>query len=723
MINFNTKKSNKILITSALPYVNNVPHLGNIIGCVLSADVFARFARSKYGKENVLYICGTDEHGTTSETKALELNMPVKEVCEKYHEIHKNIYEWFSCSFDKFGRTSSKNNHEIAKEIFLKLDKNGLIFEDDLEQLYCESCNRYLADRFIEGTCPKCSYDSARGDQCDNCSTLLNAIDLINPKCKICGATPTIKKERHLFIDLPKIAPDLQKWMDAVKSKWSQNAKTMTISWLRDGLKPRCITRDLKWGINVPKKNYEHKVFYSWFDAPIGYIGITKDLLSEEEFNSWWHNPANINLYQFMGKDNIPFHTILFPSFLIGANDNYTLLHQISSAEYLNYENTKFSKSRGTGVFGDDAINTGIPSDVWRYYLLSNRPESSDSIFTWKGFQEKTNNELLANLGNFVNRTLTFLYKNFDGVVPEFSENSDLIEFKKKIQDKLEIISSFFEKIEIRKTINEIMLLSKLGNEFFQHREPWKHKEDKNHLNNTLYSCIELVRKLAILIEPYIPNTSKEIFNQLNLEPQGFNDLDKVIQLNHKINQPKVLFKKLEDKEIEKFHNKFAGKQQIIEKKEFSFKDIELRVAQITSVEKHPKADKLYIEQIDLGYEKRQIVSGIVGHYTPEELVGKKIILVANLKPAKLRGVESNGMLLAAQSENKAIGLILAPNSELGDLVFTTDQNEKFSQITIDYFFSIKIIAKSGKVFFDDRELQTSKETLSVDKNITGNVS
>ncbi len=713
MINF---KNKKILITSALPYANNVPHLGNIIGCVLSADVFARFCRSKYGKDRVLYVCGTDEHGTTTETKAVELGITPAEVSETFHKIHIEIYKWFGCSFDIFGRTSSENNHEVTKDIFLKLDQNGFIVEDELEQLYCEKCKRYLADRFVEGTCPKCGYENARGDQCDGCSNLLNAIELINPKCKICNGAPIIKKENHLFIDLPKLAPKLKSWIDSVSENWSQNAKTMTQGWLRDGLKNRCISRDLKWGIPIPKKGYEHKVFYSWFDAPIGYIGITKDLLGDK-YREWWLSPENVNLFQFMGKDNIPFHTILFPSFLIGTKENYTMLHQISSTEFLNYEDSKFSKSRGTGVFGDDAMKTGIPADVWRYYLLSNRPETSDTVFTWHGFQEKTNNELLANLGNFVNRTLTFLFRNLDGVVPEKTEDKELEVLSNNISEKQKDIINSLEKVELRRSINEIFALSKIGNGFFQSREPWKHKEDKAHLNNTLYVCVDLVRRLAILTEPYLPNTSKEIFSQLNLESQEFKDLDKVIEVGHKINQPKVLFQKLEDKQINELHDKFSGK----ESKEITINDIDLRVAKIINVEKHPKADKLYIEEIDLGYEKRTIVSGLVGHYSVEELIGKNIIIVANLKSAKLRGVNSKGMLLAASSEDKQIGLILAPNSKPGDKVYLEGQESKpKKQIDIDQFFSVKLLAKENAVLHEGKKLKTDDEFLIVDKNLDG---
>ena len=335
--------THKILITSALPYANNVPHLGNIVGAVLSADVFARFCRS-FGYET-LYVCGTDEHGTATETKALEEGVTPQEICDRFYAIHKNIYDWFNISFDEFGRTATEEQKELTQDIFLKLYGNGYIHEERVEQLYCPSCDRFMADRFVEGICPYCDYDGARGDQCDACGKLLNAVELKRPHCKVCSGEPVLKEADHLFLDLEKIEPKLREWIDERSPQWAQNARTITYAWLKEGLKKRAITRDLKWGVPVPLENYKDKVFYVWFDAPIGYLSITKKAFPDT-WKAWWKKPEDVILYQFMGKDNIAFHTIIFPASLLGSGDTYTMLHQLSSTEYLNYENDKFSKSR-----------------------------------------------------------------------------------------------------------------------------------------------------------------------------------------------------------------------------------------------------------------------------------------------------------------------------------------------------------------------------------------
>lgn len=690
----------KVLITSALPYVNNVPHLGNIIGCVLSADVYARYCRSS-GKKT-LFICGTDEHGTTTEQKAMEEGITPKQVCDKYYKIHKEIYEWFGCSFDAFGRTSSKANHEISQDIFSKLDKNGYIVEDEIEQMYSEKDNMFLADRFVEGTCPHCKHEKARGDQCDNCGRLLNPTELIKPRSTISGDTPIVKKVKHLFMDLPKITPKLKKWMSSREKNWSDNARKMTSAWLRDGLKKRCITRDLKWGVKVPKKGYEEKVFYSWFDAPIGYIGITID--NYKDWKRWWRDDDNVNLFQFMGKDNIPFHTIMFPSFLIGTGDGYTLLHNISSTEYLNYETGKFSKSNKTGVFGDDAMDTGIPADVYRYYLLSNRPETSDTEFSWKDFQERNNSELLANLGNFVNRTLTFLKKEFEGKIPGKKDSA----FLKNIDAEVKKYVELMEKVQLRDGIKQIMHISRLGNQYFQSNEPWRTaREDKDKCALTLATCGELVRRLAIIVEPYLPNTSKEIFMQLGMKEQKITQLDK--SLGKKIGNVSTLFRKLEDKEIEALRERFSGKQQ-----KSPFGILNLKVAKIISVEDHPEADKLYVLQIDLGKEKRQLVAGLKQYYSKDELKGRKLVVVTNLKPANLRGQKSQGMLLAADKDG--IVKVLEPKeSAPGEQVFIEGVEPGTKQITIEEFFKLKITTKNKKAVFEKKGLKTKKESISVD--------
>ena len=406
-----------ILITSALPYVNNVPHLGNIVGAVLSGDVYARYCRRSGYK--TLYICGTDEYGTATETKALEEGMSCKSICDKYFKMHASIYEWFQIEFDSFGRSSTPIQTEITHEIFKDLYENGFFFAKSVDQCYCEGCARFLADRYVEGTCPLCGFDDARGDQCDGCGKLLNAIELKSPQCKLCRSTPVIRSSNHLFLDLSKLQTECEGFVEnaAKICNWSSNSLAIARAWLTEGLRPRCMTRDLKWGTSVPMSGFEDKVFYVWFDAPIGYISITAGYDSEN-WRLWWQNPKNVELHQFMGKDNVPFHTVIFPSTLMGTRQPWTLLHQLNSTEYLNYEGGKFSKSRGTGVFGSDARDSGIPASIWRYYLLASRPESTDAAFSWSDFVAKTNSELLANLGNFVNRATRFVAAKMDSLVP-----------------------------------------------------------------------------------------------------------------------------------------------------------------------------------------------------------------------------------------------------------------------------------------------------------------
>ncbi len=718
-------KKKKILITSALPYVNNVPHLGNIIGCVLSADVFSRFCKS-YGAD-AIYICGTDEHGTTTEQKAIEDGVTPEEVCEKYFKIHKEIYEWFNCDFDAFGRTSSETNKEVSHDIFKKLDKNGYITEQDTIQMYDPKAERYLPDRFVEGKCPKCGYESARGDQCDDCGELLNPEELVEPRSVITGEIPEQRKEKHLYMDLPKIADDLKGWIDktAREANWSQNALTMTEGWLKTGLKPRCISRNLKWGVPIPKEGYEDRVFYSWFDAPIGYIGITKE--ARDDWQEWWKNPEDTELYQFMGKDNIPFHTIMFPSFLIGTGDDYTLLHQISSTEYLNYEDGAFSKSRGIGVFGNDAIKSGIPSDIWRYYLLINRPETSDTLFTWKDFQEKNNHELLANLGNFVNRTMTFIKKNHGGEIPA----PDLSEYDKDfladISDRVDRITKLLSMISLKEALKEIMAISKSGNQYFQETQPWVNARSEDTFakaETSMYVCANLVRKLAIMMQPYMPETSKKMFKMLNIEPQGWEYLSDEHNLSsHKLDEPEILFRKFEDKEIEAWKDAYSGNQKTRAKADDpkdkdqgkdKFSKLNLRVAEIREAREHPKADKLYVLKISIGDEERQLVAGLREHYRKEDLVGKRIVVVANLKPAELRGEKSQGMLLAAD-DGKDVVLLDPGNSEIGENVCVDDITPEQGEITIDEFAKVRIKVKGGKATYNGKILKSTSSEVTAD--------
>jgi len=714
------------LITSALPYVNNEPHLGNLIQ-VLSADAFSRFCRL-YGYES-LYIAGTDEYGTATENKAAEEGLKPRELCDRYHAIHANIYNWFNIDFDKFGRTSTAVQTEVVQEIFKKLDKAGLIVERTIEQFYCSKCERFLADRYIRGVCPKCASDKARGDQCEACQKLLDPTDLKEPQCSSCGSSPSLRKTNHLYIDLPGIKEKLENWIKtaSVEGYWAHNAIQMTQAWIRDGLKERAITRDLKWGIPVPKPGYENKVFYVWFDAPIGYISITGSLGEEKgnwrDFTDyWWKKPDEVDLFQFIGKDNIPFHTVIFPSSLLGSGENWTMLHHMSSTEYLNYENGKFSKSRGVGVFGTDAMETGIPADVWRFYLFYNRPEKSDAMFTWSDFQEKVNGELIGNLGNLVNRTLSFVTRYYDGKIPEGKSDSgfwqEIVKYESSIANKL-------DRAELRDAFREIFELSSFANKYFQDNEPWRlRNDDPEKAKSVIRDLAYLVRDLSVLLEPYIPGAAAKIasfFALKHRENLNWKDIGKPQGIGDILIKSEMLFSKLEDERIEELRDKFSGTQKERKEKAQFSSVIDLRAAKIEKIERHSKADKLYIINLETGEgvtgnrEERQIVSGLVPFYTEEQLLGKSIIVAYNLKPAKLRGIESRGMLLAA-GDNKGAG----PEGQSIERVEVLDSSgcptgtrflpegedaQAPAEIDIDTFFSYPIYVKDHVVMTGEKKL------------------
>jgi methionyl-tRNA synthetase len=716
------------LVTSALPYVNNIPHLGNLIQ-VLSADVYSRFSRLR-GYET-LYVCGTDEYGTATETKAQEEGKTPRELCDYYHAIHSDIYNWFGIAFDHFGRTSTPQQTEITQGMFLDLEKNGYIKEHTIEQLYCESCGRFLADRYVRGTCPACGYEDARGDQCEHCGKLLDPTELKNPRCSTCGATPEIRQTKHLYIDLPGILPVYEKWMKkaSIEGQWAKNALQMTQAWIRDGLQERAITRDLKWGIPVPRAGFESKVFYVWFDAPIGYISISKCLFdrlragnaaaSDGDWKSWWQDPANVDLFQFIGKDNIPFHTVIFPSSLIGSGRDWTKLHHMSSTEYLNYEAGKFSKSKGIGVFGSDAKESGIPADVWRFYIFYNRPEKSDALFTWKDFQEKMNSELIGNLGNLVNRTLTFVARYYDGAIPEAdglkSGREDIRAVSQSLKDasdaSIKKITDLFEWAELRDAFREAFALSSVANKAFQDGEPWKTRTtDPEKAAALLHDLCYLIRDLMIVVHPYMPGYADRVagffgtsiwsgfvFDEANAAagkapnalghkaPAGtlsWADLGTRTGLS-KVAMPEIIFKPMDDMATAAYRERYAGSQKERKEKETKMNDtnketpqaapaketapkseaasapavpadilfnekIALKTAKIVKIERHPDAEKLYIETLDDGSgTERVIVSGLVPYLKEEELLGKSIIIADNLKSRKMRGVESKGMLLA----------------------------------------------------------------------------
>ncbi len=730
----------KRLITSALPYVNNIPHLGNLIQ-VLSADCFARFCRSK-GYET-LYICGTDEYGTASETRALQEGLTPRELCDRYFIIHRDIYTWFEIEFDSFGRTSTPTQTAIVQDIFKKVDDAGYIREAEIEQLYCEHDQRFLADRFVEGTCPKCGSTGARGDQCDSCGTLLDPTELIDPRCGVCHSTPILRKTKHLYIDLPKALPLLEEWLHtaSVEGFWAKNAIQTTKSWIRDGLKERAITRDLKWGIPVPKKGFEDKVFYVWFDAPIGYISITAS--HTPEWRTWWQNPEEVELFQFIGKDNIPFHTVIFPTTLLATGEPWTMLHHMSSSEYLNYEGGKFSKSKGLGIFGNDVQETGIPADMWRFYMFYNRPEKADVLFTWKDFQEKVNGELIGNLSNLVHRTLTFIYRFYDGKVPQGEIDAALVE---NILKKEAVIDGLLERAELREALRQICALSSIGNKAFQDGEPWKQRtENPEATASLLKTLIYLIRDLGVLLAPYIPSASTQLLGYLNSDGATWEQLGTWTGIEV-INKPDYLFKKIEDEIIETMRARYAGSQEsrIEEKKqmenekltpqesvaEIFAKKVTLRVSKIVDVEQHPKGDKLYIIQVDTGAaEPTTIVSSIVPFYTKDELLNRNIVLVQNLKPANFRGVKSRGMLLAASDPNaephSTCEVIFADQFAVGTEILPEgfeSPSESRSQVKADQFFALPLYTENGIVKIEGRSLHAQGTTLSVTHYKNGEV-
>lgn len=770
---------NRRLITSALPYVNNIPHLGNLIQ-MLSGDVFARFCRNR--GYDTLYICGTDEYGTATETKALEEKKSPRELCNYYYNEHTKIYDWFHINFDKFGRTSNDECTEITQDLFNDLDKNGLITEHTNNQLFCNHCNMFLADRFVHGICPKCGYEDARGDQCDKCGSLLDPTELKQPRCSTCASTPEVKETKHLYINLPKISGKLDEWMKkvSVEGKWADNAVNITKAWIRDGLNERAITRDLKWGIPVPKKGYENKVFYVWFNAPIGYMSITKQLANELinagkksfDWKSWWlpseseegKNKEHVDLFQFIGKDNIPFHTVIFPCTLLGSGHDWTKLYHMSSTEYLNYEDGKFSKSRGIGVFGTDAIESGIPADAWRFYIFYNRPEKQDFQFTWKDFQEKMNSELIGNLGNLVNRTLLFVTRYYGGKIPSAPVDEELWSEVKKLEAKA---TENLEWANLKDAFRSMFEIADLCNKKFQAAEPWKTRTtEPEKAESLLFNLCYIIKDLMIMMNPYMPQYTQQVMGYFGksiresqigketTEGLDWSDLGNTTGLSE-IGETAVYFTPMDQKTMLAFRAKFAGsqaerkeggkaekKQKKQEKKtepevlpaekqpEFFAKNIQLKVAKIVSVERNPDSDKLYIEHLDDGSgTDRVIQSGLVPYLKESELLGKHVIIADNLAPRKMRGIESRGMLLAADYKDAdgkdCVEPITAPWAAPGTKVILEgdDANaEKPSEISADTFFQIAINVVNKNVEIGGKKLMADGKVIFTEFTENGGV-
>lgn len=556
------------LITAALPYINNVPHLGHIVGSHLPADIFARYCRSK-GYET-LFVGGTDENGSTSEIAAEEIGVDIDDFCTKLHEEHKKVYDWFNISYDNFSRTTRPIHHKTTQEFFKKLYENGFIAKGKMKVFYSPEEGRFFADRYIKGTCPKCGYEDANADQCEKCTSLLDPTQLINPKSAITGAPLEIKEAEHLFLKLDKLSGKLESWLKE-KKNWRSQVTSLALGWIKEGLKERCITRDLKHGVKVPLSGFEDKVFYVWFDAPIGYISSTKE--ATKNWKKFWKE-KNTKIYHFLGKDNIPFHTIFWPGMLMGHGE-FNLPYYVEGLQYLNYEGGKFSKSKKRGVFCEKLLETDIDPDFMRAYLTFIIPESGDTEFTWRDFQRRINSDIIGTYGNFINRTLSFIYNKLDGKIIKPAKNEYTEADKqliKSIREKARKTEDYLEKVQLRSAFLEILSLASYGNKYFNDSEPWNTvKKDTKRTNCTLYLCANLCKTLAILTQPYLPNAAQKIWEQLNLEGKVKKNgiWDSATQINlpdgHITNKPYILFNRLNNDYLEGFKKKVSDTKQLAE--------------------------------------------------------------------------------------------------------------------------------------------------------------
>ncbi|WP_233898594.1 methionine--tRNA ligase [Tenacibaculum piscium] len=651
-------------ITAALPYTNGPIHIGHLAGVYVPGDIYARFLRGK-GKD-VAFICGSDEHGVAIPMRAKKEGVTPQHIIDKYHGIIKKSFVDFGISFDNYSRTSSKIHHKTASDFFIKLYNDGEFIEEVTEQLYDAEANQYLADRFVVGTCPKCGNEESYGDQCEKCGTSHNATDLINPKSAITGNVPSLKETKHWFLPLDKHEDFLRKWiLEGHKSDWKPNVLGQCKSWIDDGLRPRAVTRDLDWGIPVPVKGADGKVLYVWFDAPIGYISSTKEWAAREGKNweDYWKKD-DTKLVHFIGKDNIVFHCLIFPA-MLKAHGDFILPENVPANEFLNLEGNKLSTSKNWAVWLHEYLED-FPNqqDVLRYTLTANAPESKDNDFTWKDFQAKNNNELVAIFGNFINRVVVLTNKYYNGKVPVAGDLSEVDEDTlATLKEFPNVIAKSIERYRFREASQELMNLARLGNKYLADEEPWKMiKVDAERTKTIMNVALQIAAGLAILSEPFLPFTSTKLKGILNIDTAlTWNDVSEkevLISDNHQINEAELLFSKIEDVEIEKQLAKLEATKKANEaenrvlepqKETIEFDDftkIDIRVGTITAAEKVAKTKKLLKLTVDVGLDTRTIVSGIAESFKPEDIIGQQVSVVCNLAPRKLKGIESQGMIL-----------------------------------------------------------------------------
>ncbi|MET3028353.1 methionine--tRNA ligase [Flavobacterium sp. UW10123] len=687
-------------ITAALPYTNGPIHIGHLAGVYVPADIYSRYLRLQ-GKD-VAFICGSDEHGVAISMKAKKEGITPQEVIDKYDGIIRKSFADFGISFNNYSRTSAKIHHDTASEFFRTLYDKGDFIEETTEQLYDAKANQFLADRFVVGTCPKCGNDGAYGDQCENCGSTLNATDLINPKSTITGETPVLKSTKHWFLPLDRYDAFLREWiLEGHKNDWKTNVYGQVKSWIDAGLEPRAVTRDLDWGIDVPVEGAEGKKLYVWFDAPIGYISSTKEWAAREgkDWEPYWKD-QDTKLVHFIGKDNIVFHCIIFPA-MLKAEGSYILPDNVPANEFLNLEGNKLSTSKNWAVWLHEYLEE-FPDkqDVLRYALTSNAPETKDNDFTWKDFQARNNNELVAVFGNFVNRVVVLTNKYYDGVVPAPNEFTEVDEQTlAELKAYPAVISSSVERYRFREALGELMNVARLGNKYLADEEPWKvMKDNPERVKTQMYVALQIAAALSVLAEPFLPFTAAKLSKILNLsdlkehfagfskflkeknrdakdiiidKTLGWNDISETSDLlpaGHKIGEAELLFAKIEDEEIQKQIDKLEAtktanlaenKQAEPQKDLIQFEDfakMDIRIGTILEAEKMPKANKLLVLKVDTGIDVRTIVSGIAESFSPEEIIGKRVSVLANLAPRALRGVESQGMILmTTNAEGKLV--------------------------------------------------------------------
>jgi methionyl-tRNA synthetase len=668
----------RTLVTSALPYANGPVHIGHLAGVYVPADIYTRYLRLK--GEDVLFIGGSDEHGVPITLKARKEGISPQDVVDKYHNLIKKSFEDFGISFDIYSRTTSKVHHETAAQFFRTLYDKGKFLEKESEQYFDPEAQQFLADRYITGTCPHCHKDGAYGDQCESCGTSLNAMDLINPRSVISGCTPVLKKTKHWYLPLDKHEPFLKKWILEDHKEWKSNVYGQCKSWIDLGLQPRAVSRDLDWGVPIPVEGAEGKVLYVWFDAPIGYISATKELTPDWE--KYWKDPE-CRMLHFIGKDNIVFHCIIFPS-MLKAEGSYILPDNVPANEFLNLEGDKISTSRNWAVWLHEYLEDfKDKQDVLRYVLTANAPETKDNDFTWKDFQARNNNELVAIYGNFVNRSIVLTHKYYNGVVPTPGQYND---FDKEtvtgIQELIGKVEVALDNFRFREAVKEAMNLARLGNKYLADTEPWKLiKTDPERVKTIMYISLQITAALSILMEPFMPFSSRKLRDMLGMEEADWaiSKQEEILEPGHKINEGELLFQKIEDTEIDRQLEKLAASKKANEmaagrninpqKDNISFDDfskMDIRVGTILEAEKLPKTKKLLRLKIDTGLDQRTVVSGIAEHFNPEEIIGRQVTMLVNLEPRNIKGIESQGMILMAEDADGKL-VFVGPDKKIGN--------------------------------------------------------